>query len=109
MPIELERESKEFGWWPIDAANPEDVTLVEVALILNPLTRPVDVDFIDAILVDPAHSTMGDGVNWWMAILLSGTGQGGTIALAPGDYQAWGRATSPTERPVRRIGVVTIL
>lgn len=108
MPVELNRESKEYVFWQVTSPAPEAIATVELALLVDPNGRPLEVDWVAATLVGPADPT-GDGVNYWIRALISGTGQGGDIALAAGDYQAWARATSVNERPVRQVGVVTIL
>lgn len=108
MPVELYKESKEFVWWQVTSPDPTDITAVEVAFILNPNDRPTEPDWTDAVLVDPADPT-GDGENWWIRQLVSGTGFGGTVPLAVGDYQAWARLTGTTEKPVRLVGVVSVL
>lgn len=47
--------------------------------------------------------TSTDPDTFWARILVSGTGGGGTLALADGTYDLWVRVTDSPERPVQRI------
>jgi hypothetical protein len=111
MP-EIHRESREYVWVPIQVTwgDLTDITIVEVALTSDLLTRPLAGDWVAATLVGPAH-LMGDGTNTYIRTLL---GPGGDASAelthaGVGDYQLWERITSAPELIVLAEGTVTVL
>ncbi|MGP3914316.1 hypothetical protein [Nonomuraea sp. 10N515B] len=67
---------------------------VEIAIILEDAGEPADSDY---------RAAVWDGTDATLII-----GAGTSMVLAPGEYVVWTRVTTPTERPVRRSGVVTV-
>ena len=96
----MHRLSREFVWWKVTSAQDLSAATAEVALV-EAATIPT-VEWVAAGL------TLDGNGDWWVTVLVSGTGNGGDIALDPGDYQSWVRITDATEAPVRRPGTVTI-
>jgi hypothetical protein len=101
MAMSIDRLSREYMWVQITSGQNLTAATLELAFTGAPDTRPGDLDWKAADYVD-------DG-KIWARLLVSGTGAGGTVELAVGDWQCWVRITDTPERPVRRPGIVTIL
>lgn len=67
---------------------------VEIAIILKTAGEPSDSDY---------HAAAWDGQE---AVLLIGAGS--DLELAPGEYAVWTRLTTPSQRPVRLAGLLTV-
>lgn len=95
MPLEIDRLSREYVYWPIVTDNVISGATAEVALLADPTAHPEESDWETAeIFVNEVRILLGPG---------------GTVELSPGDYQSWVRITDNPERPVRKPGVVTVL
>lgn len=53
--------------------------------------------------------TSTDPDTYWARILVSGTGGGGTLALADGTYDLWVRVTDSPERPSQRVATLIVV
>jgi hypothetical protein len=67
---------------------------VEIAIVPITAGEPADADY---------HAAAWEGLE---ATLLIGAGT--AVDLAVGEYMVWTRITTPTQRPVRRSGSLTI-
>lgn len=100
MAIELHRLTREYLWWEIETPNNLATSSVEIAF--EPPETPLPSVWASSTLVEEEGT-------WYLRELISGEGQGGDTELAAGDHEAWARLTDSPERPVRKLGVVTIL
>jgi len=67
---------------------------VEIAIVPITAGEPVDADY---------HPASWDGLEATLLI-----GDGTDVDLPVGEYMVWTRITTPTQRPVRRSGTITI-
>jgi len=101
MALTMHRLSREYVYWDVTTENDILNATAEVALLMSGID-PVEIDWVAATI-------LGDlTTGFTIRLLVSGTGNGGDIELAAGDFQAWIRITDTPERPVRRPGVVTV-